>query len=51
MFYQERIIDGVLCSRDSPSGEWIPLTAKELTVRIQHLSTRLGERIDRQEEP
>jgi hypothetical protein len=34
MYYEERIIDGVLCSRSAPDGEWTQKTAKELTERL-----------------
>lgn len=24
MFYEEKVIDGVLCSRSQPGGDWLP---------------------------
>ena len=32
MYYEEKIIDGVLCWRNSPDGEWIQKTHKRLKV-------------------
>lgn len=34
MFYEEQIVNGVLCSRTSPGGEWKPFTPEELTKRL-----------------
>lgn len=34
MYYKEEVIDGVLCAKYSPSGEFKPLTAKQLTRRL-----------------
>lgn len=31
MFYEEKIIDGVLHWRVTPDGEWIQFTVQELT--------------------
>ena len=30
MYYEERIINGVLSWRDTPDGQWTPFTAKQL---------------------
>ncbi len=35
MYYEEKIIGGVLSFRNTPDGEWVPLSAKELTERLQ----------------
>ena len=35
MYYEEKIIDGILSHRNTPNGEWIPFTAEELTVKIK----------------
>ena len=37
MFHEEKEIDGVLCWRVTPSGEWTPFTAKQLTEKIREL--------------
>jgi len=34
MYYKEEVINGVLCWKGSPNGEWHPLTAKQLTERL-----------------
>lgn len=31
MYYEEKIIDGVLHTRGTPNGEWIPCTVEQLT--------------------
>ena len=31
MYYEEKIINNVLCRRSTPNGEWILFTVKELT--------------------
>lgn len=31
MFYEEKVIDGVLCWRSSPDGEWVKKTPEQLT--------------------
>jgi len=34
MYYEEKIIDGVLCGRGTPDGTWIPFTARDLTATL-----------------
>lgn len=34
MYSDEKIIDGVLCWRGTPNGEWIQKTAKQLTEML-----------------
>ena len=34
MYYEEKIIDGVLCWRGTPNGEWIQKTPEQLTKRL-----------------
>jgi hypothetical protein len=34
MFYEEAVIDGVLCHRSTPTGQWIEFTAQQLTERL-----------------
>ena len=34
MYYDEQVINGVLCHRGLPDGEWIPFTAEQLTQRL-----------------
>ena len=35
MYYEESVIDGMLCHRGTPDGEWIPFTAEQLTAMYQ----------------
>ena len=46
MYYEERIIDGVLCWRDTPDGEWHEFTPVELTDKIAELEYRLADALD-----
>jgi hypothetical protein len=39
--YEEKIIDGVLCWRGLPSGEWKQKTPQELTEMLQDLREKL----------
>jgi hypothetical protein len=32
MFYEEKSINGILCHRNSPDGEWIQFTLEALTT-------------------
>ena len=34
MYYEERVIEGVLSWRGSPDGEWTPMTTRQLTDEI-----------------
>lgn len=34
MYYEERVIDGILCHRGTPDGGWTPFTREELTQMI-----------------
>ena len=34
MYYEEKVIDGVLCCRGAPDGEFTPLSAEELTDKL-----------------
>lgn len=37
MFYQEEIINGVLCWRGTPKGDWVEFTQEQLTKEIVRL--------------
>jgi len=53
MDYEEKVIDGVLCCKNSESKSWIPFTPKELTVIYiaeMNLSAIETERADKAEE-
>jgi len=32
MFYEEKVINGILCHRGTPDGVWIPFTLESLTT-------------------
>lgn len=34
MYYEEQVINGVLCSRNHTDSEWVPMTAAMLTARL-----------------
>lgn len=34
MYYEERVINGVLCWRNTPNGAWHPMDAETLTIRL-----------------
>ena len=34
MYYEEKIIGGVLCWRGTPDGQWIQTTAEQLTAML-----------------
>jgi hypothetical protein len=41
MFYEEQIIDGILCYRTTPKGEFVPMSAVQLTTRVLELRRQL----------
>ena len=34
MYYEEKVVNGILCYRTTPSGEWIPFTQQALTIAL-----------------
>lgn len=34
MYFEQEIINGVLCHRGTPDGDWIPYTSTELTKML-----------------
>jgi len=42
VYYEEQIIDGVLCWRSNPRDSWTPCTAKDLTATLENLCSRLS---------
>ncbi len=36
MYYEEKVVDGVLCYRGTPDSEWVQFTQQELTSQWQH---------------
>ena len=43
MYYEERVINGVLCYRTSPDGAWRQFSQKELTATVVKLTELLDE--------
>jgi hypothetical protein len=35
MYYEEKVIHGVLCHRGTRDGNWIPFTIAELTIKYE----------------
>ena len=42
MWYEEKVINGVLHYRGTPGGEWTPMTKEMLTGMILQLRARMG---------
>lgn len=42
MYYEEKIIDGILCWRNDPDGPWIPFTLARLSGRTIDLQSRIS---------
>lgn len=34
MYHEEEIIDGILCHRGAPDGDWVPYTLEALTIAL-----------------
>lgn len=43
MYYKEEIINGILCWKGTPNGEWHPVGERELTKRITELKAKDAE--------
>lgn len=41
MYYQEKVINGIICSKTTPNGEWKELSKEQLTQRILRLENTL----------
>lgn len=37
MYYDEKVIHGILCHRSTPDGKWIPFTSEQLTKKYEDL--------------
>ena len=48
MYYEEKIINGILCYRCYPDGEWRELSKKDLTNQINKLKEKLKEQEEKQ---
>jgi len=40
MYYEEQVINGVLCHRSTPTGEWIQFTLEELTSKFVEMKNK-----------
>ena len=49
MYYEEKIIDFVLCWRNNPKGEWTEFSKEELTQKLVKAERLLSEMIRRYE--
>jgi len=43
MFYEEKIINGILCCRTRPDGEWEPCAPVQITFRLEEALARIKE--------
>lgn len=50
MYHDETIINGVLCHRGTPDGEWVPYTQTELTSKLVEVHARVTEILLKQDE-
>ena len=41
MYYAEKIIDGVLCYKHSPRGNWIQMSQAQLTRKVERLQAEV----------
>lgn len=41
MYYEEKIINDILCYRHSPNGKWMEFTKEKLTSKIKALTFEL----------
>lgn len=48
MFYEEKVVSGVLCHRSTPDGEWVQYTPESLTkavVTLRSVADDRGEQV------
>lgn len=43
MFYEESVVDGVLCWRGRPDGDWVPCSYRKITERLIEARAKLVE--------
>ena len=41
MYYEEKVVNGVLCWRGTPEGEWTPWPLEGLTARVIRIEKQL----------
>jgi hypothetical protein len=42
MFYEEKVVNGILCHRSLPAGLWVQFTPAELTEKIAELQSKVS---------
>jgi hypothetical protein len=42
MYYEEQIINGVLCFRTTPKGEWVEFSKEALTAKIKDIKQKFS---------
>ena len=42
MFHEEKVINGVLCWRGTPDGDWIEYSSRQLTEKLMEVSIHAG---------
>lgn len=47
MYYDEQVINGVLCHRGTPQGEWIPFTLEALSISLVAMRRQVKDRDER----
>ena len=43
MYYKEEVINGVLCFKTTPNGEWKQFTLEQLTNKIVNLKNEVSQ--------
>lgn len=43
MYYEERIIDGIVHCRSTPDGKWEPLSQHALTLKIERMEIEMNQ--------
>lgn len=41
MYYKEEVINGVLCHKGTPDGDWVPFTPEALTIKLKGANDRI----------
>ena len=50
MYYDEQVINGILCHRTLPNGEWIPFTPEQITQKFVQAKERISQLVNEIEE-
>lgn len=45
MYYEEKIINDVLCHRGTPDGDWRPFTAEQLTTKLLTAEAKIAKQL------